>query len=233
MKCDVNFLLHILGSNCTSWSVDLQSAHVDQMSNSLLSTLIQSAVSVGQSAVNIGSERRYALSPPPPHSPRQPDTSPPHSSHLSSSTRVQYGLGEKMGDSSAYSGTQQQTPSYLTDSRQITLPSPLRLVSSCLLDLYHQCVDSGGLVRVLYDLHGGMEKRCSSTNSHLLQLRLPLLNLHQPSLDVWPAVGDMQARGGMHVTEGGGRHGLRGGVSTACSLAPSPQLLRKTIKSGS
>jgi hypothetical protein len=96
-------------------------------------------------------------------------------------------VSEKMGDRSAYrGGRQKQTTSNLTATPSATgrLLSPLTLVSSCLLDLYHQCVDSGGLVRVLYDVRGGMEKRCSSTNSHLLQLRLLLLNLHQPSLDV-------------------------------------------------
>jgi hypothetical protein len=48
----------------------------------------------------------------------------------------------------------------------------------------------------------------------------PLLSIHLASLDAWPG------RGGEHTTGGGGgRHGLRGGL-TSHSPAHSPQLLR-------
>jgi hypothetical protein len=45
-----------------------------------------------------------------------------------------------------------------TPSAAGRLPPPLHSVSSHLLDLYHECVDSGGWARVLYDARGGMEK---------------------------------------------------------------------------
>jgi hypothetical protein len=64
-------------------------------------------------------------------------------------------------DGSATGGSRQQPNArYLTvtPSAAGRLPPPLRSVSSCLLDFYHECVDNGGWARVLYDTHDGLEK---------------------------------------------------------------------------
>jgi hypothetical protein len=44
------------------------------------------------------------------------------------------------------------------------------------MELYHECMDNNGWVRVLYDVHGGMEKLTLIRKTSLLQLSLPLLN---------------------------------------------------------
>ncbi len=64
------------------------------------------------------------------------------------------------GDCSAPGGCRQRNTSCLTvtPSAAGRLPPPLRSVSSRLLDLYHECVDNGGWVKVLYGARGGMEK---------------------------------------------------------------------------
>jgi hypothetical protein len=63
------------------------------------------------------------------------------------------------GDGSAPGGCRQRNTTCLTASPSAAgrLPPPLRSVSSRLLDLYHECMDNGGWVRVLYDAHGGID----------------------------------------------------------------------------
>jgi hypothetical protein len=44
------------------------------------------------------------------------------------------------------------------------------------MELYHECMDNDGWVRVLYNAHGGMEKLTLIRKTSLLQLSLPLLS---------------------------------------------------------
>jgi hypothetical protein len=65
------------------------------------------------------------------------------------------------GDGSATGGYRQQhNACYLTTTPSAAgrLPPPLHSVTSRLLDFYHECVDNGGWVRVLYDARDGLEK---------------------------------------------------------------------------
>ncbi len=88
--------------------------------------------------------------------------------------------------------------------------------------------DSSGWVRVLYDAHGGTEKLTFRRKNPLADLSPPLLNLHRPSLNIRRVVGGTPAREGVSGTEGGGRHGLRGGISVH-----SPALLPSVCVRGS
>ncbi len=121
------------------------------------------------------------------------------------------------GDGSATGGCRQQhNAHYLIATLSVAsgLPPPLRSVTSRFLDFYHECVDNGGWARVLYDTRDGLEKLIiCRIPPRLLLTPLPLLR--NASLDA------RQATGGGHATEGGGRRGLRGGV-TARSPAFTP-----------
>jgi hypothetical protein len=67
-----------------------------------------------------------------------------------------------------------------------------------------------------------MKKLRIFCNLHLLWLSLPLLDLHWPSLDVRPVIWGASARGSAHMTEEGGRHGLKEGCPLAAlTLLPS------------
>ncbi len=65
------------------------------------------------------------------------------------------------GDGGTTGGCRQQPNARyvtVTPSAAGRPPPPLRSVSSCLLDFYHECVDNGGWARVLYDTRDGLEK---------------------------------------------------------------------------
>jgi hypothetical protein len=133
--------------------------------------------------VNIDSERRCAL---------VPSLSPPasdllHPAHLSPPPRGHIAPGQTMRDSSSSNrGQQPQTTTYLTSTPSAAGRStpPLRSVTSQLLDLYSEWVDSGRWTRLLYGANGRMKKLRFFCNVHRLWLSLSLLDLHWPSLDV-------------------------------------------------
>jgi hypothetical protein len=105
-------------------------------------------------------ERGGVPSPLPLPTPASLATSPPLPPALPY-LRVKYELECAMGgDGSAPGGSRHRNITCLTATPSAAgrLPPPIRSVSSRLLDLYHECMDSGGWARVLYDARGGMEK---------------------------------------------------------------------------
>jgi hypothetical protein len=155
-------------------------------------------------------------SPPPSPYPRQPsDPHHPPSSpfYLEGAVRAEV----KMGNNSSTSGRRRQQHSLtMTLSAAGRAPLPLHPVTSHLMDLYHECIDNGGWARVLYDVHGGMEKLT------IIRKILPAPTVAAPPLP--------GRTGGVHKTEGAGRLGLRGG-STTPGLAPTHHPQRKKFVS--
>jgi hypothetical protein len=103
------------------------------------------------------------------------------------------------GDDSASGGSrQQQNTCYLTATPSAAgrPPPSLRSVTSCLLEVYHKCVDNGGWARVLYDARGGLEKL---TIIHKIPPAPTVAAPHEPCKPGCPAT-----KGGRYVTEGGG-----------------------------
>jgi hypothetical protein len=124
---------------------------------------------------------------------------------------------------SAPGGRKQRHGLTATPSAAGRTPPSLHPVTSRLLDLYHECVDSGGWARLLYDVRGGMEK--------LIIFRKippppPPTVADPPSCK--PKKKDArQARGGVHETAGGARPGPRGG-DTALSPPLTHRQQQKT-----
>jgi hypothetical protein len=101
--------------------------------------------------------------PPPSPTPASLATLPP-SLQLSPPLGGCIRVGAKTGGDGSASGGSRQQPQqntrYLTAMPPAAgrLPPPLRSVTSCLLELYHKCVENDGWARVLYNVHGGLEK---------------------------------------------------------------------------
>jgi hypothetical protein len=89
--------------------------------------------------------------------------------------------------------------------------------TTCLLELYQECMDNGGWASVLYEVCGRIEKLSLICKK---PLAAPVTTPpYHANLDIkW------LARGGKHAIEGGGRPGQRGGIS-ALDPAPSSHLL--------
>ncbi len=115
------------------------------------------AVNVGPSSLSTLVERGGVLSPLPLPTPASLATPPPQLSP----PRVKYELGRNMGgDDSAPGGSQLRDATCLTATPSAAgrTPPPTCTVTSCLLDLCRECMDSGSWARVLYDVRGGLEK---------------------------------------------------------------------------
>ncbi len=162
-----------------------------------------------QFAINAGPKRRCALSPPSLY-PCQPSNLPP-GSLLSIEGAVQ--AEAKMGGDGSTSGESRQrnaTCLISTPSAASRLLPPLCSVTSHLKELDRKCVEEGGWARVLYNANGGMEKLT------FIRKRIqPAPNVPAPPQPCNLDAG--LANGGMHEVKGGGRHGLRGGLTV-----PSP-----------
>jgi hypothetical protein len=130
-----------------------------------LSTLVSSLSTLASSLSKLVSslsmlvERGGVLSPLPLPTPASLVTHPPLPQL--SPPRVKYELRRYMGgDGSAPGGSRLCDATCLTATPSAAgrTPPPPCSVTSRLLDLYRECVDSGGWARVLYDAHGVMEK---------------------------------------------------------------------------
>jgi hypothetical protein len=104
-------------------------------------------------------ERGGVLSPLPLPTPSSLATCPPPPKL--SPSRVKYELGRNMGgEDSAPGGSRLRDATCLTATPSAAgrTPPPTCSVTSRLLDLYRDCMDSGSWARVLYDACGGLEK---------------------------------------------------------------------------
>ncbi len=126
------------------------------------------------------------------------------------------------GDGIATGGRQQRQDTCLTatpSAARRTLP-PLHSVTSCLLELYQECVENSGWARELYGAHGGMQR----LSFFKIPSAAPVTAPPPPSTcqpGPWSVRRGVPARGDNHVTGGGERPGLRGGVP---ARSPAPPL---------